>query len=306
MTSSIDSIAIVHSYPRVPPDEDLIALGFSKKRGKKLGSFTWFNNGLRETHEPRISIYETWNKTFRLRVDLSIPNLLFGNNIQLPNENEINEALELVSNNVQQRTGLKFDAFEANTCRVDYAFNRIYKFDQPKAVMARYAHFNIPRLKRNSINYETVYFWNKSRTIKLYDKYAKECKKNLSLEVKEQARGVIRFEYGIINEISVQRFVKRLKFEDTTAKIICSQENIAIATNELKELLMLDSINFKNESKIKTAFQQIKNIKPAMYLVGFAEAINCFGENFYQQKEFKISESTYKRNLRECQKLGLL
>ena len=305
MPPSIDSIGFVHSYRELPPDEELSERRWIKKKGKN-DSIKWINNGLKGTNEPRLSLYKTWDGIYRLRADLSIPKLLFGANLQLPDEAEIREALEIISNNIEIRSGLEFDAFSADMCRLDYSVNLEFDPKLVKAVIGRYRNFDVLRLLRHTIGNETVYFKNKSRTIKIYDKHAEVCAKKTSLDVQEQSRGIIRTEYGLLNAVSIKNFAKRLGFQGTSASVMLSQENIHAAHRELCELLKLDSINFSPERKIRLAFEETKDVKKAMQLSSFIDAVECFGEGFYRNKAFKMSKSTYDRNLRECQNLGLI
>lgn len=307
MLPSIDSTGFIHSYRHRPPDEELTERGWMK--GKKKGindSIKWISNGLKGTHEPRLSLYETWEKTYRLRADLSIPKFLYGANVRLPDEAEIQEALEIITNNIELRSGLKFDAFSANMCRLDYSVN--LKFDPKlvKAVIGRYRNFDVVRLLRHTIGNETVYFENKSRKIKIYDKHAEVCAKKMSPDVQAQSQGIVRAEYGLLDADSIRNFAARLGFQGTSANEMLSQENIHTAHRELSELLKFDSINFSPDRKIKIAFEQINDVKRAIQLSGFVEAVDCFGEGFYRNEAFKMSKSTYDRNLRECQDLGLI
>lgn len=306
MLTSVDSIALVRSYRHIPSPNELGALGFVAKKNHIRESTKWINNGLKGINEPRIIFYETWDKTNRLRIDLSIPNLLFGANIQLPNQGEIWQALEIISNNVEQRTGLKFDSFSAEMCRVDYALNLDFDVNQVKPVIERYRNFEVSRLLRTTVGNETVYFTNKSRTIRIYDKFAEVSVKKSNSELQALCKGIIRMEYSFTKTTSVKSFATRLGFQNASASEMLSQENIAAAHSELNELLKLDSINFSKDRNVQIAFQRTQDIKTAMRLSGFIDAVNCFGEDLHRDNNFKMSKSTYDRNLRECQILGLI
>lgn len=305
MLPSIDSTGFVRSYRQRPPDEELTKRGWIKKKGKN-DSIKWISNGLKDTHEPRLSLYETWEKTYRLRADLSIPKLLYGENVQLPDEADIQEALEIITNNIELRSGLEFDVFSAEMCRLDYSVNLEFDPKMVKAVIGRYRNFDAARLLRHTIGNETVYFENKSRKIKIYDKHAEVCAKKTSLDVQAQSKGIVRAEYGLLNADNIRSFAARLGFQGTSANEMLSQENIHAAHRELSELLKFASINFSPDRKIRLAFEQTKDVKEAMQLSSFIEAVDCFGEGFYRNEAFKMSKSTYDRNLRECQDLGLI
>src|SRR5687767_14970130 len=141
MQSSVDSVSFVHSYFNLRPEE-IMERGFIKIRDKS-GAWKWVNNGMREIHEPCLTFYRTWNKIFRLRVDYSIPKLLYGSNIGLPCSEEIQDSLVLISNNVKDRIGFIFDAFTADTCRIHYAFNQITDIHEVKRLIAHYANFEV-------------------------------------------------------------------------------------------------------------------------------------------------------------------
>ena len=303
MLGSVDSLSLVRSFPKLR-FEEIKELNFNKKKSE-FGSLTWFDNGMREIHEPSLNFYRTWGKIYRLRVDINIPKLLYGSNIQLPSFPDLQALLELVSNNVKLRTRLKFDAFSADTCRIHYAFNQISEIDEVRRVIAHYASFNVPRMLKNVINDQTVYFENKSRGIRIYDKNAEICKKNPLPNLIEQSTGLTRYEYFLNGLTSVKRFAERLRFNGSVAREMLSEKSINTAIRELKTLLQYDKLNLTNQSKIGLIYQQTKDIKRAIQLSGFLDAVECFGKEFYRNESYRMSKTTYYRNIRECQKLGL-
>lgn len=90
---SVDTLAMVHNCESMLFPQELLDRGFISRPGKLADSFIWFHNGLRDTHEPRLTFYQTWERIWRLKAEMSIPKLLFGNNVQLPTPGEINEAI---------------------------------------------------------------------------------------------------------------------------------------------------------------------------------------------------------------------
>ncbi len=302
MLGSVDSFSIVRSFPKLRLEE-IKELNFPKKKSK-FGSLTWFDNGMREIHEPSLSFYRTWGKIYRLRVDINIPKLFYGSNILLPNLDDIQEILDLVSNNVKTRTGLKYDAFSADTCRIHYAFNQTSKIDEVRRIIDHYAGFNVPRMLKTVINDESVYFGNKSRGMRIYDKNADIRKKCPVPELIEQSNGITRYEYYFDGLTPVKRFAERLRFNGSEAREMLSEQSINTAISEFMRLLHYDKLNLTNQSKIGLIYQQTKDIKRAIHLSGFLDAVECFGKEFYRNKSFSMSKTTYYRNLRECQKLG--
>jgi hypothetical protein len=302
MTGSVDSTSFILSYPKLQV-EDVMKLGLSKKRDK-FGSWAWFDNGIREVHEPQITFYRTFGKIFRLRVDANIGTIYHGSNIHLPRFDEINNGLLLISNNIKERTGLEYDAFKADICRVHYAFDHNYN-DNVKRVIDHYANYSVPRLKRRVIEDETVYFQNQSRGIRIYDKNVQVIKKTSRPELFEASRGLVRFEY-FINELTpVKRFAKRMNFGGSSVRIMLSKNNINAAIAELQELVGFHNLNFARETKTRIIFKKTGDINKTRDLSGFLNIIEEFGKEFYRNPEYKTSKSTYYRKLRDLQKLGI-
>ena len=303
MLGSVDSLTIVCSYPRLQI-EDIKELNFTAKRGR-FGSLSWFDNGLPGIHEPQLTFYPTWRKIYRLRVDLNIPKLYYGSNILLPNSADIREIFPLVSNNVEVRTGQKFDAFRADTCRIHYAFNRVSEIDEVKRVIAHYAGFDVPRMRKTVINDETVYFQNKSRGMRIYDKNAETIINDPRPELIEQSNRITRFEYFFDELTNIKRFAKRMGFKNSSAGVMLSENSINAAIKEFQTLLKYENLNLTNQNKVGLIYRQTKDIKKAIQLSGFLDAVEYFGKDFYRNREFKMGKTTYYNHLRECQKLGL-
>lgn len=302
MFVSADTIGLVKDC-NLPPTKILKDLGAVPKRSK-YGE-KWVNNGIKGANEPRITIYPTWRRYNRIRVDLELSKLLHGHNVRLLNETEINDVLHLVSRNVENRTTIPFDAFNISMCRIDYAINIHFEPHIAREFLKRYFTYSIPRLLRHIIESQTVYFENNSRTISLYDKHLQMLKKkSVPPEVIKAAEGLIRIEYSLKDEKSVQRFAERLGFKDVLAKTLLSQQSIKTATDEVCELLNVESFEYSDDSRIKRIFDQTGDIKKAIQLSGFLDAIKEFREDFYLSDGMNFSKSTYDRLKKESQELG--
>jgi hypothetical protein len=303
MLGSIDSTALIHSYPSLRR-EDLEQLDFVKKRDA-FGSWKWINNGMREVNEPQLTFYRTWSRIFRLRVDMNIAKLFRGSNIELPTADEINDGLIFTGNNIKHRTGLRFNAFTAEVRRVHYAFNQIYPDNEVKRVIRYYSDYNLPRMTRTVINDETVYFQNDSRGIRIYDKYAETVKNNPLAELIELAKDMVRFEYFLDESTSVKRFANRMRFGGSLACQMLSESSINAAIAELRKLIGFDNINLSNQSVPSIIFEKTGDINKTIEYSGFLRTLEAFGKDFHLNPKYKISKSTYYRKLKACQELGL-
>lgn len=303
MIGSIDSTALVHSYPGLRA-EDLEQLDFIRKRDA-FGSWKWIDNGMREIHEPQLTFYRTWNRVFRLRVDMNIAKLFRGSNIELPTFDEINEGLIFTENNIKHRTGLKFNAYTAEMRRVHYAFNQIYPNNEGKRVIAYYSGYQLPRMTRTVINDETVYFQNDSRGIRIYDKYAETIKNNPVAEFIELAKDMIRYEYFLDKSTPVKRFAKRMGFGGCLAYQMLSESSINAAITELRRLIGFENIDLNNQNIASVIFEKTGDMNTTRDLSGFIETLRAFGKEYYRNPKYKTNKSTYYRKLAACQKLGL-
>ena len=307
MFPSVDTLSIIQTYGKIPPREQLIDLGWKERISGKLKKSSWINNGMKQISEPRLTIYQTWHNLFRLRANLEIPKLLFGENITLPDADEIDQSFEIITNNISQRAALPFDARLANVARIDYAINVNLDSDKIPRFFSHYRNFDAPRLLRSTEGNTTVYFANNSRKIAIYDKLMQIISKHKSdIELQKKAKNLIRIEYRILNEKSVKAFAKRQNFADATAGTMLSPENRTTAISEMKDLLCLDSLIVTNEDMSHPIFGKLGDIKKEIRLAGFNEAEKYFGKDFYKIDSLDYSLSTYKRNVEECQNLGLI
>lgn len=258
-----------------------------------------------EIHEPQLTFYSTWDRVYRLRVDLNIPKLYYGSNINLPNPKDLRDILPLVSNNVKERTGFNFDAFGAEIHRIHYAFNHQSENNNVKSVIDCYKDYKIPRMKTTVINNETVYLQNKSRGIRIYDKQAEVIKEKPLPEFIELAEGITRFEYFIDGGKYVKRFAKRLGFKNHTAQEMMSARSINAATSEMRLLLGFDNLKLAGQSELDILFQKTGDLNTAWDLFSFLESLKNYGNDFYRNSKYKVSKATYYRRLRECRNFGL-
>lgn len=306
MISSVDSISMNCPVRRLPPTEFLIDRLFHRKKGSLPGTFKWINNGMPEVYEPQLTYYQTWERNWRLRVDLSAPRIFNGHNIQLLDDEKLPEVMALVSNNVTLRSGTELDALKTKMCRTDYAVNLINQSMSPKAILAHYSRYKVSWLHRRTEGYdETVYFLNKSRTLKIYIKQIEVAAKHgKDSPLVELAKDIVRIELSLPNQTAVDRFAKRKNLPDTTAKTMCSRESINLAVGEMKDLLKWDNLDDGQQPRIKTLFERTKDMGIAERLDGFLDAEKTFGKNYYLDNSLGVSKSTYDRYRRECQKIG--
>lgn len=307
MIESVDTLGMVHRISRRPSPEELIERGFQSAPGTIPSSITWFHRGSRAKYTPRLFFYELWGGGFGLRADVSLPKFIYGNNISLPSTRELNEALERISHWITREIRLSFDAFTASTCRIDYATNYETVRKNTGAFFDRYQRFWIPRLKfRPDLSRATsAYYGNASRMIRMYDKLFQERGPDESSETNSASDiSLIRIEYMLASEPSVVNFAKRLGFPDTKVQTMISDESRKAAITEMSRLLQLETFDPEADFSFSYFLKQTKNISRAQRLSSFVSAFQLLGPHFHRQKTARMSDATYVRQLRECQKYG--
>lgn len=119
-----------------------------------------------------------------LRVEFSVPTVLYGKNYLLVKSSDIPAIKEILrSDDVINYFSPVSD--DCNVSRVDYVLN--FRVDDTSKYIQSFSNVNIPRMTKSIYNdSQTVFYKNSRRAIRVYDKYS-ECKQ-------EEARGILRFE----------------------------------------------------------------------------------------------------------------
>lgn len=297
---------MVHKCELMIWPEELIERGFEKIPGKFPGTSKWIHNGEKGNYEPQLTIYQDFHRCWHCRADLSVPRLVFGNNCELPSHDQIREAMHIVSNNCELRSGIPFDAFTAFVCRIDYAINILCEQHLVGALIAYFARFDIARMLRKTVGNETVYFENNSRAIRVYNKLAQTIRKYKDRpELIERAIGIVRAEYYVKGQPAVNRFVGQRGLADSTVNTLISPNVIESVTSEMLGLLHLENVDLCSGDDFRSILAISGDIKEAIGLFGFKGAIDALGEDFYRDPSLDYSKSTYERNQRKCRDLGL-
>lgn len=303
-TGSVDTISLVQEIRSRPSDQNLFDMGFRYRKGKF--SPNWFHIGGKASYEPKLTLYSDYRNKNRLKAQFSIPRLTFGNNLQLPDQEQINAALKSVSGNVSDRIGFKFDAPKATVHRIDYSYNLFFEPMDVTRIIQCYSQYQFAHLKREVYPNETVYFRSQSKAIRMYDKYRQILKTYPNAEeILQAANGLIRLEYYFLRRAGIMQLAKRLGFADTTANTLLLERNIQTVTNDLLKVVNIEMIDLSDHDNFTKIHLRTNDLKKTITLFGFIEAFNKFGEEFYRNPELKYSESTYNRMRGEIQSLGI-
>jgi hypothetical protein len=301
---SVDTLHLVRTITSPLSEGDLLDRGFTPKGNADFRR--WVNNGTDdEGYKPRLTIYQTFEGRQRLRAEFSIPKLLFGNNVQLPSSNQIIDAMDAVAKGVSARLGQPFDSLSAEVHRIDYATNVYMHPNQVTPFIEYYSTFQVPRLVRTAIESETVYFRNKSRGFRIYNKEKELRDKRSTGTDVEKARGVVRVELFCNNRPAVRRIAERLNIEGATAGLLISEQSIQWASDHIAATLGLDKVDLAKGAGFLRILEHTGDVKKAIDLIGFREAHMSLGSDFYENPSYGYSRSSYDRHRKALLEYGI-
>jgi len=307
---SIDTIEIAHNYDWLPSEEELIERGFKARRGKFYGTKKWSYDVESTDYEPRITIYPVWGgRGGRVRVGASLPKLLYGHNVENIDACGVCDALAILERLVVERLGIPFDVITALVQRIDYAMILCLTVEEARSLFKHFSNYRVSYFTREtkSSESESIYFRNKSRQIALYDKRGELLHNEPNrIDLHEMAKGVIRVELRYLNEKTIIRYIPKFGIEKHTVAALVTPNQVRKATEEMIRLLRLKQLDLSSAIGIRTIVDRLNgDMKTAITLRGFQEAVKEYGQDFYRDPAHEYSKSTYDRNRRLIQQLGL-
>ncbi|MBH5319869.1 hypothetical protein I6N90_18890 [Paenibacillus sp. GSMTC-2017] len=147
-----------------------------------------------EIYDEKLSYIKYLDGSQTLSIQVSIPKLLYGNNVTLTTEHDIPSFFESVQQRIHQLFSIVIPHSEWSISRADICWN----FQVGKNVGEYVRMLSKQKLAfKNTRSYnqdQTVEFSNKSSRIIFYDKQQQVQKEKASPELVEQSKGVLRLE----------------------------------------------------------------------------------------------------------------
>lgn len=221
----------------------------------------------------KIPYMRYYDKFCMLEIEVSIPKYLYGDNVRMVDQGDIEEFFTLLHEQLYQLFGLHIHKKKEWKClRVDACWN----FQVGKQIhdyMRQLAMMRFPR--KNTVVYnqlETVIFQNKSSRIMFYDKQC-ECKnRKCSEDVISQAAGILRMEISP-PVYQMNQYANGRKAED-----LLTEEYFRYVTDEVMPLLHFTMPDDFSSEWIKS--HPIPQIETAL---GFMHLYRRFGESGLRQ-----------------------
>ncbi|MBW4085828.1 hypothetical protein [Paenibacillus sp. S150] len=226
-----------------------------------------------EIYDEELSYIKYLDGSQTLSIQVSIPKLLYGNNVNQITENNIPSFFERVQNRLYQLFSIHIPHLEWSISRADICWN----FQVGKNVGEYVRMLSKQKLPfKNTRIYnqdQTVEFYNKSSRIILYDKHRQMQKEKASTELIELSKGILRLEIRP-SDSDMKKFsatknavelLNKSFFEYMITKVLNEIEYpSSVSTMDLSWLMG----NRENISKIETVlgFQMLQSIfdEPAL------------------------------------------
>ena len=210
-----------------------------------------------------------------LLIQVSIPKLLYGNNVTLINQQDISIFFERVQERIHQLFSVSIPRTEWSIVRADICWN----FQAGKDVGEYVRMLSKQKIAfKNTISYnqyQTVEFFNKSSRIIFYDKQRQMQKEKALPELVEQSKGILRLEIKPSNSD-----MKKFSPTKNAVQLLNKPFFNYMTAKVLSEIEYPSSVSKMNLSWI---MENKENISKIETLLGFQVLQNTFEESALRQ-----------------------
>jgi hypothetical protein len=195
----LDTVALNHTYLALPPVEEFLSKEWRKNPVAPPGKLAKYVLRVpKKSGLPRLTLSQTPDYKWHLSVEVSLAAWIRDSNIVLANMEEITDCLIKLTEYVQQKSGLEFDAFTAKVSRMDIAGDIFVGPENIGRIMRTLSNTKLNGFDRTTKNDETVYFENvgklKNFIVLVYDKYKQSVRTYPESSDLDLAHGILRCE----------------------------------------------------------------------------------------------------------------
>jgi hypothetical protein len=296
----LDTVGTKHFYQSLIRDDFLRRWRYLSNKRNQI----WTLNAKGSKTLPNLTMIQTPNGIWHLSSMVSLPKMLFGHNAHLPNQAEVFEGLQMISEYVEANSGLSFDVSTATVSLIHFAEDVCLPQAEILRLIRRLAEKTLPPMLKDFCEDSTLYFTTKAKTkqVRIYSKLKEVLdKKRATVEAIENARGKLRFESCFLKKYAIDSLVKRLDLPDRTTRSLLTEDVSNLVLSELLERLNFYELLSDDKSNLEILLERFPTRK-AMNLDGFLNMVNLHGENFYKDKNHRFSKDSYYQSARECRK----
>ena len=222
-------------------------------------------------YDDRINYMLYLSEKGMLVVETSIPKFLFGNNVQMVTEDDLENWWIALGEHLAQHYDLRIDADSWKVTRLDVCRN-FHVGHLAQEYVKRLGQRKLPR--HNTIVYnhsQTVVYENQSSRLMVYDKYQECINHNEPPQVCESAKGVLRFEITPTKDEMTAFSRKRNAKDFLTSKFYTYMMN----KDKVRNLLTfpLDGLETMDFEWVKT-----RRIQDIERYIGYRILVEKYGE----------------------------
>lgn len=261
-------------------------------RNENLASLTVHPNG--------------YGKKDWLMVQASLPKIVYGHNVTLPDERQAREAASWLCDYVSSETGLDFRIDGVKAFRIDYTQDYDIAEDKARpialALLAKDIPKYIPKSERDSVCFEREQDGKVVRQIEIYPKFTWAGDTNQPQHVIDAARGKLRLEVRFI-----RKGLDSIKGANKPLDYLSQSINDAVL-NEAEHLLDLQrvidarQIDFHEKLIVHACGQRSLG---KLGLPTFIELVKRYGPKFYREPDFHYPKSTFHERKKDVKRLGM-
>jgi len=271
----------------------------------KLNYEVWFLNPKKSKILPRLTIVHTLKGEYYLSAEVSLPKMIFGNNVYLPNQIEIEKGLNLINEYIESLTGLKFDVSSAIVTRIDFV--KDFTFEEAKVGRLIFELSKMFLPNKRFLYDSTLYYGTKSgsKEVCIYSKYREVQSENeVNPDIKKMANGILRLEVRYKKLYVIKTLVKKLRLKDCTIKSFLNENVLKQIVSEVTKSLNFNELLISKETNLEILMKRYSFLT-AIRLSGFIDVVSLLGENFYHDESQNIGRSSYFNNKRLCVKANV-
>ena len=236
---------------------------------------------------------EPWGE---LKVETSLPKILYDDNVELLRDGDIPAVLDELSNRVADSFG---DIPHVSGWNIRGRFDAVFGWDTiwgGENHIPDYLHafksLELPRHYSQSVDRESTLYWrNKSRVIRMYDK---EAESKL-----EKACGILRFE---VQSNRAKSELKRAGMESIKVEDVLTWDNAKVILESYLSKLGTDLVVTDEEKAFRLMIKNLGYPK-ARRLLGTIHAHRIFSRD--ELENMGASRKTLWREVREINNIGL-
>ncbi len=307
----IDTFQISRTVARPPNISELLRVGWKAAPYQNSDDPTaFFYNAAKNEGKPRLTLSRNRNFMWNLRAEVSLGSWLYGSNQHLVNERELFEGLNLLSEYVEDLSGIAFDAQTERVSRVD--FTRDFQVGENFVIpiIAKFAGLTLPRYQRVCYADESVYFKNSllknklNKQIKIYSKHHETLANSTDSAAQDKAKGILRLEVSY-QKSAVNRLAKSFKLPKHHANHILTLKTSENAIAWAMKMLHFEKLATAESSKVEELFE-FYDTPAALSRIGYLFMKKNYGDDFPNLPFIKASPKTFKRYEDDCRRAGVL